>query len=109
MPTREEIREGIQQLTGDYCSRIMSRDWFTPELTKSIFKYLHSQGVVIKVDRDKESVLIPFKGHPLQVEALMNISTASLEEAGYVAVEPLIPFVARSGIIQAVGPLIREE
>ena len=54
MTRQEEIREGIGSVTSDYCSQIMGRRWVTPELTSTILSYLHSQGVVIKVD-DAES------------------------------------------------------
>jgi len=87
---REKIREGITQViltprirygqAADQSPRryTISTE-FIPEITEQILSYLHSQGCVLKVDRE-----LPKDDE----EAWQRIIEKS--GAGYVAVEPLI-------------------
>jgi len=78
----------------------MGRKWVTVELTKLIISYLHSQGVVIKVDKELPDTMLTktYKGNKRN-----NISTTytlgdklakdyqrEMLRAGYLAVEPII-------------------
>jgi len=71
MPTREQIRKGIEQYTN---------------YPAALWAYLHENGLVIKVDRElpSEYSIAEFGlGDPL-------FDRDSIKEAGYVAVKPLI-------------------
>ena len=78
MNKQKEIKEGMQRLrpTG-ICSK---DEWFF--LVDVIFKYLHSQGAVIKVD-DNSYVA------PCLRDSWEEIKQ-DMKEAGYEAVEPII-------------------
>ena len=80
MAKQEEIREGIEEtlhasvsVLHDFSFHFIRRE-SREELADRILKYLHSQGVVIKVDR----AVPDDRFH------------RDLRMAGYVAVEPLI-------------------
>ena len=85
MATREEIREGILRLihlkNGN--QTIIEDD---VELCNEIFQYLHSQGVVIKVERE----LPKDEDYDYYEDEAFDDGQRSMVEAGYVAVEPLI-------------------
>ena len=103
MATREEIREGIEKFVSEAY-------WYEGEknmvvdITSRLVNYLHSQGVVIKVDRElplnKMTCNMKIIGEPeatKQVQDEIRREMAIWEEvqrdilqAGYVAVEPLI-------------------
>ncbi len=88
MTKQEEIREGIESLFKGSMSAIihdfqfheLTSDW-RKEFTNRVLKYLHSQGVVIKVDKE-----LPFLWDGYTMDGYIR----ELIEAGYVAVEPLI-------------------
>ena len=98
MTKQEEIRLGLhriieQELLGSVPDRLVKR----------AIEYLHSQGVVIKVDRelpespDTDYVIARYDGEIATAEdvALMHLNGIEkgkglLVKAGYVAVEPLI-------------------
>ncbi len=55
--TREEIREGVGILIGD--GMIYSK---TPDIvTRDVIDFLHSKGVVIKVDRGHREARLPYE------------------------------------------------
>ena len=101
MATREEIREGIAKILHVIHEVDLSKrglptlditedlkiDSFHPS-ANAIMQYLHSQGVVFKVERELPFVTSSFTVSEHGVYA--KISEASLNEQGYVAVEPLI-------------------
>ncbi len=79
MPSKEEIiREGILALN---FRDIDERTFLSEMSVDHLLKYLQSQGVVIKVDRE---LVVP-EGCSITATLLLM-----LKEAGYVAVEPLI-------------------
>ena len=84
MTKQEEIREGVyKQIRSDVVGH--SR---TSYLAEGIINYLHSQGVVIKVDRE-----LPDNEVWHKVEREFEAYCAGRNDmlkAGYVAVEPLI-------------------
>ena len=55
------------------------------EFTDRILRGLHSQGVVIKIDRE-----LPLQVACIKCHKLFDLSNEGLGRAGYVAVEPLI-------------------
>ena len=62
---------------------------FTPaQVADEVWSFLHSQGVVIKVDRE-----LPFVTSDFSLSAhgvYTKVSTKALSEQGYVATEPLV-------------------
>jgi len=81
MIKQEEVREGIEEILKDHFFPYTSA-------TEEIIEYLHSQGVVIKVDRElpKRTWYKDWGG-----ESGEDSYKLALEDmAGYVAVEPLI-------------------
>ncbi len=96
MATREEIREGIHDIIGDCLIKIGCGEGGCPKAERleteaqetciqSLLDYLHSQGVVIKVERELPDWLM---------EGQIAFSTEDIakrfEQAGYVATVPLI-------------------
>ncbi len=89
MATREEIREGIFKVLFPYSNA----DHYTGDGTvQKVLDYLHSEGVVIKVDRELPEDLDVWKETR---RGGYFIGSEALEEAGYVAVEPLIEEVKK--------------
>ncbi len=104
MPTREEIREGIARITHHWhCpsekweerdNYLSSLGWLGPEpeyyykLADELLPYLHSQGVVIKVDRE----LLKKKTIENHLSSWANWYEGQQDmlKAGYVAVAPLV-------------------
>ncbi len=88
MTTREEIREEIERILDELLfSPGESDDGYTYNLTgciTNLLNYLHSQGVVIKVDRELPIITDIGWGVSAKKEQVKML------EAGYVAVEPLI-------------------
>ena len=81
---REGVREYIHQAQGfiEGCCPV-------DDITDKILSYLHSQGVVIKVDRELPQIT-PAE-YPVVPEAIVAQRTQQdMLEAGYVAVEPII-------------------
>ncbi len=115
---QEEIREGIKHILEDKDAHFVS-NWVVID---NIFNYLHSQGVVIGVDRelpDNPTEVTPYLGltvaeareKNLENNCFVKVIQAHMLKAGYVAVEPLVkeehPIVTQlksgfSGIIQSV-------
>ncbi len=121
MTKQEEIREGIWERIGDClisigcgeegCIHAETKALEAQETClESILSYLHSQGVVIKVERElpenphiitiekvSKSYNITLSRNALEVIMLHSLKNEGFEEAletmlraGYVAVEPLI-------------------
>jgi len=100
MTKQEEIREGIAKDI-HYWHTTGTEDWDRPEswhgpkienyyeAADTILNNLHSQGCVLKVDRDSVYCNIPMDKVPLSGKTAY-VETKELEKAGYVAVEPLI-------------------
>ena len=61
MTKQEKISEEIDKLPSDYCSQITGRKWVAFELTKVILRYLHSQGLVLKVEGELPDMFEPAK------------------------------------------------
>ena len=94
MPTREEIREGIVKRLDEVflgldhwdcseeCGHKVSLIQWRDEIADELLAQLHSQGVVIKVDRDiwDEDRLLTMEEAQIYSDIL---------KAGYVATEPL--------------------
>ena len=97
MSKREEMRLGLEKITTKAYDRYKVlletgelRGFRTDyELAHDILGYLHSQGVVIKVDRE-----LPSSGDKLIgcefCYHLREDKQAQLDRAGYVVVEPLV-------------------
>ncbi len=91
MATREDIREGLakalyeREFSKDYWDTRMSNgdkvQWFAK--ADCGIQYLHSQGVVIKVDRK-------LPDHGVLQTGNYRAGQRSMIDAGYIAVEPLI-------------------
>ena len=98
---REEIREGILQgvnqillhnLDSNYFNPSSSkeyREWLEKEVSKEIIKPLHSQGVVIKVERELPKVYDD--EHP-DGFGLPSWCTEAYKKAGYEATISLIDY-----------------
>ncbi len=91
MTKQEEIREGIDRIIQHWnpCAST-STDW-TPlhgglTVGQDLVNYLHSQGVVIKVDRELPEPV----GVEILVGAIIHATQQDMLKAGYVAVEPLV-------------------
>jgi len=91
MATREEIREGM-------ALKLAIRDGYDESASKYYLleanewmQYLHSLGVVIKVDRELPKFAKNWDedGHIFH-DAIVPVTKEDLAEAGYEAVEPLI-------------------
>ena len=91
MPTREEIREGIDRDiefvlqaayyaggTGESISETVDK------CKLHLKKALHSQGVVIKVESNSDDIHLPV------LKEAWEGMVGDMEELGYVAVEPLV-------------------
>ena len=86
MPTREEIREGILKVIGDLYYEKYGKDMVhteqDDEFMERLFNFLHSQGVVIKVDNQTLWYI--------EASEAYKQGQKDLLEAGYVAWKPLI-------------------
>lgn len=84
MTKQEDIREGIRTIIDDPLVYIADKP---VEYTDKILSYLHSQGVVVKVNRE-----LPPRAAITIVEGSQTIiiPIKKLSELGYEAVEPLI-------------------
>ena len=80
--SREEIREQIAKIAGNNPNP-KEVDLETADI---VLVYLHSQGVVIKVDR--ELPVVKLRNRFMQ--DVVNETLKKLSQDGYVAVEPLI-------------------
>ncbi len=105
--TREEIREGISrrlfqiennfEVTDEWWAEMCENEWSNAivcsENADKILNYLHSQGVVIKVDKELPKPLtasyIDWDNGNIVTEVVWDTARA-LNRAGYLAVEPLI-------------------
>ena len=64
MTKQEEIREGMEEVISPYMIRGLYSGW-----DKAVLKYLHSQGVVIKVD---DYLVTQFNSQNATVEPLID-------------------------------------
>ena len=94
MATREEIAEGIEEILRQPIRiDFVNRQKFTDikrgrsERTVQILRYLHSQGVVIKVDKELPKRFL-CAGRTSRES--YKLGTEDMLVAGYVAVEPII-------------------
>ena len=88
MTRQKKIREGIEKTlrgVGNYAG-------WEEDATKAVLNYLHSQGVVIKVDRELPENPHFSRGSTTDYSlGLMNGFDQAVESlAGYVAIEPII-------------------
>ena len=108
MTKQEKIREGVASLTRDRFKQPAENaglDWdenFNHYLASDILSYLHSQGVVIKVDRELPEIGIISGQYVSEIDksdrywferpqlAAYRKSQQDMLGAGYAAVEPLI-------------------
>jgi len=79
MTKQEEIREGLGNVIAQWHPLV------TGDLLDAILSYLHSQGVVIKVDRE-----LPKECQDCALYRSYSGGGIKLLKAGYVVVEPLI-------------------
>ena len=93
MTKQEKIREGIFDILFGTCMHITDNP---DDKTAEVLRYLHSQGVVIKVDRELPKPIL--YGHFTMVDdermatprEISEFTQQEMLEAGYVATEPLI-------------------
>lgn len=98
MNKQEEIREGIAQNLEDVFSeldhwdcpaecghKVCLTEW-RDTLTDELLAYLHSQGGVIKVDKELPAIVA--RGY--FGRAMANLTQKDMLKAGFVAVEPLV-------------------
>ena len=84
MATREEIRENLLTIISGVKGKL------TPEnAVRFVLSYLHSQGVVIKVERELPKIVLPVEGTGEEIFLTETIG-GYYKRHGYVAVEPLI-------------------
>lgn len=98
---QEEIREGIKNFVstitegGEDGAELREDDW-DGSWADSILKYLHSQGVVLKVDKELPKNPHGFTDRERRLhlyeccESCHKAERESMLKAGYVAIEPLI-------------------
>ena len=95
MTKQEEVKEGVQELI-DKCYGSRNPDYpkliiFRPQkFLNELFPYLHSQGVVIKTERELPKVEWTLTGIETPSQAQKISKAFRKAYAGYVAVEPLI-------------------
>ena len=92
VPSKQgEIREGIDRELDAFAQTLLLHPFKLEQLkgiaSKSIKDYLHSQDVVIKVERELPE--ITYEPCPL-IKGRLMAQMINLKKAGYVAVEPLI-------------------
>lgn len=83
--TREEIREGIKEVLSGWGIDNWDIDHSAID---DLLNYLHSQGVVIKIDRK-----LPFVSSDFTLSThgvYVKVGEGALSEQGYVAVESLV-------------------
>ena len=88
MPSREEIREGMKPFiiaASDGKGIILAE-----QASYYIMEYLHSQGVVIKVDRELTASICGYCEHLDSCQETHSECDRFKLEAGYEAVESLI-------------------
>ena len=85
MTKQEEIREGIKKVISVYFGLDALQEPFLNELPDSMIKYLHSQGLVIKVDGELPGTFLSEAGH-----AFEKVVQQEMIGAGYTLTEELI-------------------
>ena len=95
MTKQDIIREGIANTQMGWAPEASSYAVLPTkeayQYTDNIIEFLHSQGVVIKVDRElPDEFAISDFGGGLGMESIPLFDKNGIEEAGYVAVEPLV-------------------
>ena len=95
MATREEIRLEIADILG----KNWGDNWEVHNrVAKEITTYLHSQGVVLKVDRELPKLYEPLTATKEQNDMVRlgyNSCKQDMLRAGYVATEPLVDTAAK--------------
>ncbi len=87
MTKQEEVRDGLQKIVDGYDSTLpIDKPCPHCEVVIKILNYLHSKGVVIKVDRE----LPPAPWAVYRIDEIAGKTQQSMLKAGYVAVEELI-------------------
>ena len=97
MTKQKEIREGMRNILIDFANRkksLLDAEDLT-YLLSNLREYLHSQGVVIKVDRELPDCDVDCNVYATECDKCeyghaYHRAQRELGEAGYVAVEPLI-------------------
>ena len=87
MTKQEEIREGTQVWVDN---RLGVPNTFNMQFLWDYLKWLDSQDVAIKVDREDALILVNVEDRDWHNENFLPIRISHLVEAGFVAVEPLI-------------------
>ncbi len=100
MTEQEKLVERLSEVIYTDWNKSPDFDWNTlPEYRKhsyrqwvngTLFALLHENGVVRKVESEKDVVLIPFVGLGVQVEITIPIEVSKLSEAGYTQWESLV-------------------
>ncbi len=81
--TREEVREGLAPIIANFISAERDMDYINVRpLSNQILNYLHSQGVVIKVDRELPDILTNNIGC-MSKEQIEEFADMVLTECGY--------------------------
>lgn len=93
MTKQEEIREGMEKLVSEAYWYEGKRN-IVVDIAKKMLLYLHSQGVVLKVDRElPETWRVTYSDPPTPNKAYeygQSDGKQDMLKAGYVAVESLI-------------------
>ena len=84
MTKQEEIKKGLYQLARETKTSCIYGD-----IIEDILNYLHSQGCVLKVDRELPNIAT-CEDYALCREFCHTIEQLNMLKAGYVAIEPLI-------------------
>ena len=89
MASREEIREGAEEIISDCVYGLAKAPMFSEDIVKELFSYLDSVGVVIKVERDLPSVTYTLTAGNTPDELMVIEKEYRKAYAGYAATEPL--------------------
>ncbi len=88
MATREEIREGMEQIVSDMVYGV-GVHYTSKEIVAKLQEYEASQGVAIKVEVEWEIGITDTAGTPCN-SLCHNMERKLLKEDGYTLTEPLI-------------------
>ena len=92
MTRQEEVRDGMLQIVSEYGFRVLMSEGKTKPAnwTDKLLFYLHSEGVVIKADRE-----LPEDMWASPMNSVEHDAQQDMLRAGYVAVEPLVRLDSR--------------
>ncbi len=105
---QEEINAGVMLIIARMCAENVVRKGTHTfgSITDEVMKSLHSQGVVIKVERDTFASICGYCEHLDSCQETHSECDKFKLEAGYTAYEPLVVSVAEPLVVSVAEPLI---